>query len=130
MVKPYFEKYEDHIDDGINKVTNDAQAVAMQNFQGFAWHLFMKTDRIVLDLFAQIVKYILNFDPGTNSKTKQNISVKKIRSEDNDDIGEVIAMDEGTPTVANIQTSDTEQKGSNTGDSDSDNGDRRKSVTL
>eukprot|EP00603_Paraphysomonas_imperforata_P013231 CAMPEP_0114473918 /NCGR_PEP_ID=MMETSP0104-20121206/13262_1 /TAXON_ID=37642 ORGANISM="Paraphysomonas imperforata, Strain PA2" /NCGR_SAMPLE_ID=MMETSP0104 /ASSEMBLY_ACC=CAM_ASM_000202 /LENGTH=64 /DNA_ID=CAMNT_0001648183 /DNA_START=225 /DNA_END=415 /DNA_ORIENTATION=- len=50
IIKPYFEKYEDHIDDGINKVTSDAQAVAVRNFQGLAWQLLMKSDKIVLDV--------------------------------------------------------------------------------
>lgn len=78
MVKPYFEKYEDHIDDGINKVTNDAQAVAIQNFQGLAWHVFMKTDRIVLDALGQIMKYIINFDPGT--KRQENKASEEVQN--------------------------------------------------
>ena len=39
----------------------------------------MKTDRIVLDIFAQIVKYILNFDPGT--KKKRESVIEKIVDE-------------------------------------------------
>jgi hypothetical protein len=95
VVKPYFEKYEDHIDDGINKVASDAQAVAVRNLQGVFWHLMLKSDRIVLDILKNVVQYVLNFDPGTKrcpevsdkenkveDYEKHNLSVSSVSSSD------------------------------------------------
>jgi hypothetical protein len=68
IVKPYFEKYEDDIDARINKVTNDAQEVAKKNLQDIAWHILLKTDRVVLDILANCVRYICNFDPSIKNE--------------------------------------------------------------
>lgn len=78
VIKPYFEKYEDHIDDGINKVTSDAQAVAVKNLQGIAWHLIMKSDKYVLDILSNAVKYVLNFDPGVSTGKNANTGTTSI----------------------------------------------------
>ena len=55
-------------------MTADAQAVAVKNIQGLAWHIAMKSDRIVLDMCWTVVQYVVNFDPGTK-KSKSDTEI-------------------------------------------------------
>ena len=48
------------------------------------WHLLMNSDRYVLDMLMQMVKYVLNFDPGTEKPARDKSEHDSIHIRESD----------------------------------------------